>query len=177
MRRDALRTTATTFGCRTALALAALAIVGACSGGSDSEDQVLRPAGEVIAGGEAEQAVRGEIGEPARLTTDLGQDVAVAIRSVEVGAGPHGGRRLVVDLRVENDTDEAQDAPEIELWCGERKESFFAEGTFEWDRMPPGTFLEGTREFSFPGTCAAPELRAVPLVHRGESVRWDVSPR
>lgn len=156
------------------LVVSLVALVGGCgSGGSD--DQVLRPAGEVIAEGEAEQAVRAEIGEPARLTTDFGQDVAVLVRSVEVGEGPDGDRRLIVDLRVENDTDDDQDAPEFELWCDEREETFLA-GTFEWERMPAGTFLEGTREFSFPGTCTAPELRAVPLVHRGESVRWDVAP-
>lgn len=164
-------------GRRALVVLSAVGFVAGCGSGDSGGDQVLRPAGDAVAEESASKAVRSEIGEPARLTNDLGQDVSIVVRSVELGEGPDGGRRLIADVRIDNDTDEDQSSPELELWCGDTKQPFYSEGTFEWGPMPAGTFLEGTRAFEFPDDCDSPELRAVPLAHSGESVRWDATPK
>jgi hypothetical protein len=156
-------------------------LAAAC--GSDGEgaatatepSQVLQPADEVNEADESDMAVRGVVGEPARLVDDLGQDITVLLRSTTVLEEPEIGRRLVVDIRAENLTDESQNSPEWELWCGDEQMPFYG-GTYEWQTMPGGTFLEGTREFGYPESCSTPELRAVHLASTGESVRWDVSP-
>lgn len=134
----------------------------------------LRPAGDVNAEEEESQAVTGSIGEPARLINDFGQDVIVVLRSVDVIEDGDRGRLLVVDVRAENATDGAQNAPEFELLCAGENMDFFG-GTYEWQEMPAGTFLEGTREFAYPETCSDPQLLATAMVGNGESVRWDVT--
>lgn len=114
-------------------------------------------------------------GEPARLVDDSGQDITVLLRSITMLEEAEVGRRLVVDIRAENRTDEAQNSPEWEVWCGNEQMPFYG-GTYDWQIMPGGTFLEGTREFGYPESCSAPELRALHLASFGESVRWDVTP-
>lgn len=163
-----------------ALAVAAVLLAG-CGDDDTSSDTPapgggeLQPADEVNAQEDADdEAVTGTIGEPARLINDFGQDVTVTLRSVEVVDDAEQGQLLVVDVRVENSTDDSQNAPEIEMWCGEEQMAFYG-GSYEWQEMPAGTFLEGTREFEYPESCDA-EVRATALVGNGESIRWQVNP-
>lgn len=169
---------------RTHHPLASLAVVVlllAGCGADDSADEnpgpgdgSLQPAGEVNAQQDADGAVTGTIGEPARLVNDFGQDVTVTLRSVEVVDDAEQGRLLVVDVWAENTTDDSQNAPEIELWCGDEQMAFYG-GSYEWQEMPAGTLLEGTREFEYADDCDA-EVRAPVLVGNGESSRWQVNP-
>lgn len=165
-----------------ALVCSALFLLTGC--GDDADDAApadpgsgdeLRPADEANADEDEAKSVTGTIGEPARLVNEFGQDVTVTLRSVEVSEDPEQGRLLVVDVRAENSTDESQNAPEFELMCDGDKMAFYG-GTYDWQEMPAGTFLEGTREFEYPDSCDEPELWATPIVGDGESVRWDVTP-
>jgi len=162
-----------------AFAVAVLLLAGC--GGDDSADDTpapgdgsLQPAGDVNDQQDADGAVTGTMGEPARLVNDFGQDVTVTLRSVEVAEDPERGQLLIVDVRAENTTDDSQNAPEIELWCDEEQMAFYG-GSYGWQEMPAGTFLEGTREFEYPQDCDA-EVRATALVGNGESIRWQVNP-
>ena len=157
-----------------ALAVAAVVLAGCgdddTSGGTTAPvDGELQPAEDANAKEDADGAVTGTIGEPARLVNEFGQDVTVTLRSVEVVDDAEQGHLLVVDVRPENATDDSQNAPEIELWCGEEQMAFYG-GSYEWQEMPAGTFLEGTREFEYPDGCDA-EVRAI-----GARRQWRVDP-
>lgn len=161
--------------------LAVAAVLAAGCGDDDATTDVpapgdgeLQPADEVNAQVDADGAVTGTIGEPARLVNDFGQDVTVTLRSVEVVDDAEQGQLLVADVRAENSTDDSQNAPEIELWCGDEQMAFYG-GSYDWQEMPAGTFLEGTREFEYRDDCDA-EVRATALVGNGESIRWQVDP-
>ncbi len=161
------------------LAVAAVLVAGC--GDDDTADDTpspgdgaLQPADEVNDQEDADSAVTGAIGDPARLVNDFGQDVTVTLRSVELVDDAEQGQLLVVDVRAENTTDDSQNAPELELWCGDEQMAFYG-GSYDWQEMPAGTFLEGTREFEYRDGCDA-EVRATTLVGNGESIRWQVDP-
>lgn len=146
-------------------------LLAACGSGDGTTDE-LRPASEANDETDRAKAVEGVVGEPADLNNSFEQHV-VTVRSMTVRTDPEHGRLLVVDVRAENRTDNTQNAPEFELWCGDIKTAFYG-GTYDWDTMPAETFIEGTRDFEYPEPCASPEVRAVPLISTGESVRWAV---
>lgn len=125
----------------------ALSLLAGCgdddSANPPADNDDLQPADEVNAAEDAANSVTGSVGVPARLVNDFGQDVTVILRDVVVEDDPDYGRLIVVDVRAENSTDEAQNAPELELRCGDQEMAFYG-GTYEWQEMPAGSFLEGT---------------------------------